>query len=227
MADAFYLPPDPAVLNQGDIIDHVPWGLIEAPTTLCRPNNRQSVNGKAFYGSVEDLKNPPPWSLEPEFVHGVSWEGLAIVLWHGCQLDKWKNQGADQNRLAKAFAGVAPILPLDKIQPPEYRQEVVARKHSSFFPLPAFTVGERQIPESYVDLRHIWSVRQSALVAKMAGLSDAARLSLYEHLFTFFTRFRLDADPVCPTCGTAVPLQMAAEEEAGEGEGEAAVAPPG
>src|ERR1700730_588717 len=101
MADPFYVDPSPA-LNQGDIVDHVPWGLIEAPTTLCRPDKRAKTSGKAFYGSVAELKRPTPWALDPEWVHGISWDGLAMVLWHGCQLDKWKNRdeemGDDKNR---------------------------------------------------------------------------------------------------------------------------------
>lgn len=195
MEASFYVAPS-SVLNQGDIVDHVPWGLIEAPTTLCRPNNRTKSTGTAFYGSVTDLKDPRPWAHDPEFLHGLGWNGLAMVLWHGCQLDKWKNKdietGDDKNRQSRAFAGVAPILSLDCYEHAEGRPDIMSRKHYAFFPLPAVKTEARQIPASYVDFRYIWSVRQSILTNRLVSLTDEPRLSLFEHLFTFFTRFRLD-----------------------------------
>jgi hypothetical protein len=210
VSDPFYVDYSP-VLNQGDIVDHVPWGLIEAPTTLCRPSNRSKTSGKAFYGSVAELKNPAPWTCDPELVHGISWDGLAMVLWHGCQLDKWKNRDEemddDKNRQERAFAGIAPVLRLADYEPAKGRADIASRKHYAFFPLPPFKLGTRQIPESYVDFRHIWSVRQSILTNRLASISQQARLSLYEHLFTFFTRFRLDLN----ASGTSVTLTLVPE----------------
>ena len=214
MSDPFYLAPA-TDLSQGDIVDHVPWGLIEAPTTLCRPVDRQKSSGKAFYGSVAELKKPLPWTHDPEFIHGKSWEGLAIVLWHGCQIDKWKNRDlqSGEDSGARSFAGIAPVIAAVSLQPPELRAEVMAGRHYSFFPLRAFKIGERSVPDSYADLRHIWSVRQSALTDRLTSIGETARLSLYEHLFTFFTRLRLDVDRVCPSCGASVPLAAVLEPE--------------
>lgn len=218
MSDSFYASIDPGVLNQGDIVDHVPWGLINAPTTLCRPSNRQVSSGKAFYGSVEEPLKPAPWTHEPEFIHAVAHEGMALVLWHGCQIDKWKNRGLAEEKIAqKAFVAIAPIIELGAFQPVEKQPDVMAGKQYALFPLPSFTAGERTIPNSYVDLRHIWSVRQSSLNSRLASLSQTALNSLYAQLFTFFTRFRLDTDPICPTCGISVPLVPAVDE--GEAEG--------
>lgn len=122
MSDPFYVTPGPD-LSQGDIVDHVPWGLIDAPTTLCRPDDRKKSSGKAFYGSVAEIKRPRPlpWTLDPEFVHGVSWEGLAIVLWHGCQIDKWKHRDLQtgKDRSDRAFAAIAPMISADSLQPPD------------------------------------------------------------------------------------------------------------
>lgn len=53
---------------------------------------------------------------------------------------------------------------------------------------------------SYVDLRHIWPVRQSLLKARLATLSDLARLALFDHLFSFLTRKRLRDSILCPSC---------------------------
>ena len=215
MADSFFIGLSHD-LNQGDIVDHIPWGLIEAPTTLCRPNDRKQPNGKAFYGLVGDLKTPAPWAHEPEFVHASSWSGLAMVLWHGCQLDKWKNRdgnGEQIDQSVKAFTAIAPVFSLDHFQPAERRGEVSAQQHYSYFPLPPFTVDTRQVPESYVDLRHIWPVRQTILTDRLTSISDSARSSLCAHLFTFFTRCRLDINPTCPSCGTEVPLLSSAAPE--------------
>ena len=213
MAATFYIDPSD-VINQGDIVDHLPWGLIEAPTMLCRPNNRTKTSGKAFFGSVSELKQPAPWAHDPEFVHGICWDGPAMVLWHGCQLDKWKNRdkerGDERNRQERAFAGIAPVLPLAAYEPATGQAGIASRKHYSFFPLPSFKVGTRQIPESYVDFRHIWSVRQSMLTDRLASISDEARFSLYEHLFTFFTRFKLNLS----ASGTSATLTPVNEPEA-------------
>lgn len=75
------------------------------------------------------------------------------------------------------------------------------------------SISDRQIPESYIDLRHIWSVKQSTLATRVIGMSAIARSSLFEHLFTFFTRKMLDAAPTCPTCGTQVPLVASGAED--------------
>jgi len=132
--DAFYAPTGSA-LEQGDIIDKVPWGLIEAPATLCRPDNRTASSGKAFYGAATALKRPLAWALDPEYIHGICWNGLAMVLWHGCQIDKWKNQER-KNADAVAFAAIAPIIQLDRYEPAEKRADVSAGKHYLVLPPP-------------------------------------------------------------------------------------------
>ena len=137
MSDPFYLAPAPD-LSQGDLVDHVPWGLIEAPTTLCRPDNRKSSSGKAFYGSVAELKKPPPWTHDPEFIHGTSWEGIGIVLWHGCQIDKWKHRDLQSGKSssARSFAGIAPVIASESLHPPEMRTEVMAGRDNSWIDRP-------------------------------------------------------------------------------------------
>ena len=208
----FYAALSPA-LSQGDIVDDIPWGLIDAPITLCRPSDRKSPSGKAVFGSVSNLKNPAAWHHDPENIHGLARSGLAMVLWHGCQIDKWLNQDATK-AAPKAFAAVAPIITLDKFQPADRRADVLAGRHFSYFPIPSVDLCARHVPDSYVDLRYIWSVKQSILTSRVVAVTDTARLSLYEHLFTFFTRQRLDAAATCPQCGTAVTLQRVTEPEA-------------
>lgn len=117
MADSLYREHPPELLSQGDIAADIPWGLIEAPTVLCRPVDRKSPNGKARYSLVDPWtvpNSPVPWSHDPEIIHAIGWQGTAMVLWHDCQIEKADNQ--ERDRPEKAFAGVAPIHRLDVLQ---------------------------------------------------------------------------------------------------------------
>jgi hypothetical protein len=220
MPDSFYREL-PELLSQGDIVTDIPWGLIEAPTTLCRPVDRKKPAGKAEYHVADAWtghhRAPGPWSHQPEIIHAIGWKGTAILLWHDCQIEKGENQ---KRVFEKAFAAIAPILPLDKLQtelPEEtekIRNGVRNGEHHSYFYLPATTFGEFNLPESYVNLRYIWSIKQATLLPhRKFSLSFEILPSLYASMFVFFTRFRLDVDPTCPKCGTSVPLVMAAEAD--------------
>ncbi len=212
--EAFFVPLT-GTLNQGDLVAKVPWGLIDTPTTICRPVDRSMAKGKANYAPVAECSTP--WQKDPEYIHGVARDGLAVVLWHGCQIDKFTNIAVTEGsgrKASRAFVAVAPLLPITKLQPESLRHTVLAGEHYSYFPVPQVTVGEVQIPESYVDLRHIWSIRQTSLTAaRVVGMSEVATLSLMQHLFTFFTRLRLDIVPSCPTCGAVVPLVAAPAQD--------------
>src|SRR2546421_11565261 len=216
MARSFYRDRPPDLLSQGDIAADVPWGLIEAPTALCRPADRRAPNGKARYSLVEPWtvpNSPAPWSRDPEIIHAIGWSGLVMVLWHDCQIEKSDNQ--ERDRADKASAAVAPLNPLTELQSvtpektAELHESVKAGDHNSYFYLPAVAAGKFSLPESVVNLRFIWSVRQSTLSNRPASIDPEMLFSLYEKLFVFFTRHRLDLDPTCPTCGSKVPLVSA------------------
>src|SRR5262249_51101871 len=139
--------------------------------------------------------------------------GSAIVLWHGCQIDKWLNQERENTPRA-AFAAIAPILPLEAYQPADYRQGIATGKKFALFPLPPFKMDAFEQPEAYVDMRYIWSIRRSVVIrSRLVGLTEDASFSLLEPLFTFFTRLRLDLNPTCPKCGNTVQLMPAADED--------------
>jgi hypothetical protein len=212
----------PDLLSQGDIASDIPWGLIEAPTTLCRPCDRSKPYGRADYHTADPWtghpKAPGPWKHDPEIIHAVGWNGSALVLWHDCQIEKAINQNPD--RPEKGFAAIAPVLPLDKLQSnspeetAELRQGVRNNEHHSYFFLPETAFGDFSLPDSYVNLRYVWSVKQTTLLPRRKlSLAPGVLLSLYASIFVFFTRFRLDVDPVCPKCGTAVPLVKAEESD--------------
>lgn len=212
----FYRPP-PELLSQGDIIEKVPWGLIEAPITLCRPDNN-ILQGKSRHSTADPWHMPgapKPWARAgnpPERIHAIGWDGRAMVLWHDCQISKAENQ--DRNRPEKEFAGVAPILPLSKLQAKNSEDLAILQagirngaNHSYFF-LPAVETDALSLPDSYVNFRYVWSIRQSALTRRPLSLEVDQLMSLYGSLFTFLTRFRLDVDPRCPSCNTRVPLHV-------------------
>lgn len=137
-----------------------------------------------------------------------------MVLWHGCEIEKFDNQGR-----AKAFAAIAPIQPLDLLQGDTSERTTLMRegvkdgRHQAYFYLPAVTREGFSLPESFVNLRYLWSVRQEALSDRVLSIEPSILPSLYSQLFVFFTRFRIDGDPKCPTCGTAVKLELAEDAE--------------
>jgi hypothetical protein len=196
-------PPDPD-LDQGDFLLNVPWGLIEAPLTICRPESAKP-KGRATYGPEQETKNSFK-SGRYEIIH--AWGGLqrGVVLWHGCQIDKFKGKKDP----SKAFAGIAPVFVLEERVPnPTDRTAIVAGNHRSFFPLPPFQIGDVTVPETFVDLRYIWSVRQSLLLAegqRFASMGTELRMAMCEHLFTFFTRARFTDSVPCPNCQHEIPL---------------------
>lgn len=63
-------------LSQGDIIDGVPWGLVDDPVLLCRPDDRSKLQGKAKYGPLE---NDAPFK-GIESIHARAQVGKVMVL---------------------------------------------------------------------------------------------------------------------------------------------------
>lgn len=119
-----------------------------------------------------------------------------MVLWPDCQLDKFLNQNRPEDHW---FAGVAPVLPMEPRLPPEVQQEVREGVRRMYSWVPAN--DPLGVPESYVDLGHIWSVKQSILKDRVAGLSADARTALTERLYAFLTYQRLKTAAHCPECG--------------------------
>lgn len=195
-------------LSQGDIVAGIPWGLIDAPVTVCRPDDRSKPEGKARYAPATDLK-PPFKGIE--LVLAKAQLGLGMVLWHDCQIDKFENQ---QKPPDKWFAAVAPVIALQQTDALA-AQAVKEGRRRAFFYLPAFpAIGLAQ--ESYVDLRHIWPMKQSLLSDRKGTLAPTARTDLYSHLFSFLTQRQLGPDVTCTHCGkltpTAEPLKNLADE---------------
>jgi hypothetical protein len=181
-------------LSQGDIVDGVPHGLIEAPLTICQPSNT-APEGKAKYWPLDQL----PKRRGVEFIHAKGAVGRGMVVWPDCQIDKPKNQ---DRPLTEWFAAIAAVYPMSRLDA-AVRDKVVALNRAQFFPLPSHTAAGIQEP-SYADLRFIWSVRYSLLATRAVALSDQALQALRFQLFWFFTEIRVAPSLECPHCQGAV-----------------------
>jgi hypothetical protein len=185
-------------LSQGDIVSSIPWGLIDAPLTVCRPSDRSKPEGKATYAPVGTVK-PPFKDIETVFAKAQL--GLGMVLWHDCQIDKFENQ---QKPPEKWFAAVAPLVPLQE-HDQDASTAVREGRRRAFFFVPEYpAIG---IPKPmYVDLRHIWPLKQSLLGNRIGTLSMQARGNLYAHLFSFLTQRSLGNEVKCVKCGEMTPV---------------------
>jgi len=125
-----------------------------------------------------------------------------LVLWHGCQIDKFEKHG---KKPESWFAGVVPLLDINQRLQPQDRVNGESGQHRSFFDLPGDDAAQNFFPDSFADFRHIWSMKQSLLHNRVLTLADHVRLSLYDQLFTFFTRLRVMPTAKCPHCSKDVP----------------------
>jgi hypothetical protein len=183
-------------LSQGDILRDVPWGQVESPITICRPDQPKQADGKAHYGTPENM-TPAAYRKDiPEFLHLKTLRNRAIVLWHDCQLDKFDEKNKPR---AKWFTTVSPIFGFDDLDEPA-RQVVREGGRRAFFYMPANPDSGIET-ECYVDLRYALSFRYSLLESRrLTTLSKEARQSLYLQFFTFLTALRLANAVDCPAC---------------------------
>lgn len=101
---AFIKPGDQ--LDQGDIFRDVPWGLVEAPLTLCRPVPPYKPSGaNARSGAPGDFSDAFRLDGGKELIHARGHKSLGVILWHGCQIDKFKNREAAGEGIRRDRAG--------------------------------------------------------------------------------------------------------------------------
>ena len=200
-------------LSQGDLVTGIPWGLIDDPITVCRPVDASKAEGKATYATATATKSPAAFKKSPESIFAAAHSGLGMVLWHDCQIDKFESQ---QKPPAKWFAAVAPLLPV-----PQHDQKAATAIRDglrrAFFFVPAYPEIGVAV-DCYVDLRHVWSVKQSILSARVGTLSQPARDGLYRHLFGFLTQRTLLDEFECPGCGHLTPMEQAFPGAVGDAE---------
>ena len=193
-------------LSQGDIVNDVPWGLIDAPLLICQPPNSEP-RGRAPYYPIDEL----PRQRSVQYVLAKYNLGRGIILWPDCQIDKLKNQGKPEK---KWFAGVAPVLPLSTLDA-KLHDRVLSFRRAQWFPLPA---KPTLIPENaYIDLRYVWPLRYELLKSRVIALSEQGRRALALHRFWFDTEARAAAEVECPHChqpiDSSVLFQRRGEED--------------
>ncbi len=174
-----------SLLSQGDIIEELPWGVIDSPLTICRPDNAKRTSGPSRYNEASSVKDAFEKSHDgKEYIHARAGRGPGIVLWHDCEIDKESRRKEPE----KAMVGVAPIFCLEDRISKEHRPAIQSRQRSALFPLEPLDVDGFHFGEAYVDFRLIWSVKQSVLKRRLATLNQTVLHSLYEHLILFLTR---------------------------------------
>lgn len=196
-------------LSQGDIVTDIPWGLIGDPVIICRPSDRTSVAGKAKYNSLSGTHSPRAFSKPPEFVHATAYSGTVVVLWHDCQIDKFKNQGKQKK---KWFTAVAPIMSASQLNARD-AEAIATGQRKAFFPLPASPELKVEGPSCYIDLRHIWPVKQTLLVDRTVTLSEKTKLALIYHLFEFLTDREIPTEMECPHCQGMISVSLIESNE--------------
>lgn len=179
-----------AALSQGDIIRLAPYGLIDAPLTICQPHN-SDARGKSNYYPIDQVPSKP---RKLQFLHAAFKMGMGFVVWPDCQIDKLKNQ---QRPEREWLAAIAPVIPLSTLDD-NLHAKVKNFDRAQWFPLPA---KSPEIPDdSYIDLRHIWSLRYALLSDRIITLSEEAKQALSLHKFWFDTEVRVRSEVECPHC---------------------------
>ena len=185
-------------ISQGDIVSELPWGAIDSPLIVCRPDV-QLRKGEVCYGEVSEVSRAfnRKGHGGKEFVHAKAGRGPGIVLWHTCEVADYDRRGDSR----RAVVGVAPIFSMaDRLPDAADQLPVRELRRTAMFPLPPLDVDGEHLGESYVDFRWIWSVKQSLLARRLAGLSASYLELMYSHLERFFTRRHLLPEhPARPT----------------------------
>lgn len=175
-------------LSQGDIVRLAPYGHIDSPITICQPHNKD-LQGKANYYPLNKIQK----RRSVEFLHAKFEIGVGIVVWPDCQIDKRKNQGEPESQW---LVGIAPVLPLTKLTS-NLHNNVRLFNRAQWFPLPEKLP---HLPESYVDLRYIWTVQYVLLSDRIIALSQSARQLFSVHRFWFESEVRVRSNVECPHC---------------------------
>lgn len=173
----FYQDPE-QVASQGDIFETVPHLFLkERPKQIelkmaNRPAGRlvDELGGEALPKCGSEVFVPAPTKV-----------GYAVLLTHGCEVDKDKNHRV-----------IALVRQFDGLNQDE-QDNIRGNGKYACFHLPALT---GKLPESYVDFRRISTVGLGwlSLHSRPTALSEVARQRMLLAMFRFFARLQLDDD---------------------------------
>ena len=177
-AERYYVPPEPGDFRQGDIYRDVLHIMRSRPAFEVLRNWQAKSGRTQVFLHTED--KPPQDGFKWESKERVEAEGqlaLGLVLTHDCEIE---NEDNKHHRL------VGLVRPLDRLTPQE--QEIIAQnRHYGRLYLPAWP--EVGLPESYLDLRRITTLRGEALPAehRITSLTDFGREVLQYAIIRYLT----------------------------------------
>lgn len=175
----FYRDPEHAV-SQGDIFETVPHIFLKE-----RPKQTELKMANRPAGRLIDEfgGDALPKCGSDVFVPAPTRVGYAILLTHGCEVDKDKNHRIIA--LVRQIEGAS-------LNAEEMNTIRTNGKYACFH-LPAL---DGKLPESYVDFRRISTVGLGWLSShtRPTSLSEAARRKMLLAMFRFFARLQLDED---------------------------------
>jgi hypothetical protein len=131
-------------LSQGDLVRVLPWGVVDAPLTICRPQG----GTRAAYNPATAV--PSAFKKGREAIHASGAVSVGMVLWHDCEIDKGMNQGKP---VEKWFTAVAPVLPISNFNRPSDQDGLRLGRRRMYFYVPEN--APLDVPEGYVDLRYV------------------------------------------------------------------------
>ena len=172
-----YTLPTEADFRQGDIYrDVVSLSLtVDVPPVL-----RSFQKAGRTVVTMHGPDNPPKGGFrwEKESVQAIAKRAFAIVITHDCEIE---------NDDEEHYRHVALIRPLSGVANPADRQTIVEGRYIGRLYLPPFP--SVNLPESYLDLRAITTLRRAALppALRVISLTDHGRDWLQAGLIRYFT----------------------------------------
>jgi hypothetical protein len=170
-----YTTPVPDDYRQGDIYrDVISLSVItDTPAVL-----RTFQKGNRTIVTMHHSHNPPAGDFhwQRESVEAIGKKAFAIVLTHDCEIE---------NDDDEHYRQVALIRPLGAVTDPQDRETIVRDGHIGRLYLPPYPP---ELPESYIDLRAITTLRRTALppALRVVSLTDHGREWLQGGLMRYF-----------------------------------------
>lgn len=179
----YYTTPIPGDFRQGDIYrDVLQIALSASGFRVLRPftasGGREAMR---VHGPEDEPQGGFRWGSK-EQVQADGQLGLAVVLTHDCEIE---NDDSSHHRL------IGLLRPLDPLSAQE-KDTVIEGRHIGRLYVPSWhDVG---LPESYLDLRRITTVRQNALPDdhRIASMTDFGRTVLQRAIIQYLTEMYRD-----------------------------------
>lgn len=165
-------------LDQGDVLVNVPFLAPRAPTTYIKP--------KTLKNNVPGWEETAKATLHPREQRScvTAYEVLShgVMLSHGCEIDKPKNEGRSTENQRLLVVAVRPIGSL----PEDQRDDVRNQARLSMMMLP----NVPGVGDAYADLRLICPLPRPVIdkCDRLASMTPAAKIRLHAQITAFLFR---------------------------------------